>query len=241
MTKIPEIPYVALNNQQTPQAVGERFRLARELCPLSRTAFCTKHHLNWYTVQAWELGRTVSRSLNTAKFCEALALEGVICTEDWLIEGIGVEPYLASTSKSNIYVSPITARQLKKESAKPHEDLVQKEVALFYENNQKMNGIVIQVSDEAMDPDYEVGEFIGAIRVPPDQIKNLHQLVCLVEAAPHHFLIRRLLREGDAYILLATNTNFPLIRLDQITSVGEIVWRRRVPRFAENKNHILQE
>lgn len=229
MTKIPTILGTDFEGQQLSQTMGDRFRQARELSPLSRTAFCLKHGLNCYTVQSWELGRSFSRVPNATKFCGALAAEGIVCTEDWLIEGAGPEPYLASAAKAGIYVPPITSRQLKKKPINPYESLVQKEVALFYEHSHKMDGVVIQVSDEAMAPDYEVGEMIGALRSPLNQIHRFHQIVCLVEATPHHFLVRRLLKEGETYILLATNKDYPLIRLDQVTSVAEIVWRRRMP------------
>lgn len=221
---------ISLSGHEGPQTVGERFRLARELSPLSRKSFCAKHDLNWYTVQSWELRRNFSRGVNVSKFCEALAAEGIICTEDWLIEGIGPKPYLESSQEASAYAPPITSRQLKKHTSNYIESLIQEEVALFCDHSQKIGrqGVAIQISDEAMKPDFEYGEFVGALTIPEDKINHFHQVVCLVEAKPHHFLIRRLLKEGDTYILLATNKDYPLIRLEQITSLGEIVWRRRL-------------
>lgn len=218
--------------------IGERFRQARELSSLSRKAFCNKHELNWFTVQSWELGRNFSRGTNVTKFCEALAREGVTCTEDWLIEGIGPAPYLESSQKDKVYVPAITSRQLKKVSSNPYDKFIQMEIALFCENSEKMGGkaVVIQLSDEAMAPDYETGEVIGALHVPFSEVDCFHQTVCLVEATPHHFLVRRLLREGDSFILLATNNDYPLIRLEKITSVAEIVWRRRHPTLGKRED-----
>lgn len=229
MMKMGGTPTTKLNDQEPSQTVGERFRVARELSPLSRKAFCTKHGLNWYTVQSWELRRNFSRGVNVTKFCQALAGEGIICTEDWLIEGIGPKPYLESSHEAGTYVPPITSRQLKKNAPTLIDGLIQEEVALFCEHSQKIEreGVVIQISDEAMSPDYEVGEFVGALHIPLDQAHHFHQVVCLVEATPHHFLVRRLLKDGETYILLAINKDYPLIRLEQITSLKEIVWRRR--------------
>jgi hypothetical protein len=220
---------VSLSDQDAPQTVGERFRLARELSPLSRKSFCTKHDLNWYTVQSWELRRNFSRGVNVSKFCEALAAEGIICTEDWLIEGIGPKPYLESSHEGSAYAPPITARQLKKHSPNLIESLIQEEISIFCAHSQKMGrqGVAIQITDEAMAPDFEYGEFVGGLNIPADKIHHFHQVVCLVEATPHHFLIRRLLKEGETYLLLANNKDYPLIRLEQITSISEIVWRRR--------------
>lgn len=224
-----KISDTSITEQETPQKVGERFRLARELSPLSRKAFCAKHGLNWYTVQSWELRRNFSRGTNLTKFCQALVEEGIVCTEDWLIEGIGPTPYLESSKEAGTFVPPITSRQLKKQSPDLLKNLIQEEIALFTDHSQKMGrkGVAIQITDEAMAPDYEVGEFVGALSIPLDQIHRFHQVICLVEASPNHFLVRRLLQEGETYILLATNKDYPLIRLEQITSLSEIIWRRR--------------
>jgi hypothetical protein len=217
------------DNQKQSLPIGGRFRQARELCPLNRTDFCNKHGLNCYTVQSWELGRSFSRTTNITKFIEALAHEGIICTEAWLMEEVGPEPYLASSPKAGVFAPPITPRQLKKKTGSLSETLVQKEIALFSEHSLKlgMDEVIIQISDEAMSPDYEVGELIGAWRISNDEINRLHYAVCLIETTPNHFLVRRLLREGDAYILMALNKDIPLIRLNQVTSVAEIIWRRR--------------
>jgi len=216
-------------NQKQSISIGDRFRQARELCPLNRTDFCNKHKLNCYTVQSWELSRSFSRTTNVTKFIEALANEGITCTEAWLMEEVGPGPSLTSSPKAGVFAPPITLRQLKKKSGALSEILLQKEITLFREHSLKlgMDDVMIQISDEAMSPDYEVGEFIGAWRIPNGQIDRLHYSVCLVETAPDHFLVRRLLREGDAYILMALNKEVPLIRLDHVTSVAEIIWRRR--------------
>lgn len=225
-------------------SIEGRFRYARELCPLSRTDFCNKHGLNCYTVQSWELGRSFSRTTNVTKFIEALAAEGIVCTEAWLMEGVGPEAFLGSPTKGGVFVPPITPRQLKNKSKNLSESLVQKEVALFCEHSLKMgmDEVVIQILDDAMAPDYEIGEFIGAWRIPNNQIDYLHYAICLIETTPNHFLVRRLLREGNAYILMALNKEKPLICLDQVTSVAEIIWRRRNPdlRKEQGKNNLTQ-
>lgn len=229
MAKKTDTPESGKNIEKQSLSIGGRFRHARELCPLNRTDFCNKHALNCYTVQSWELSRSFSRTTNVAKFIEALAAEGIICTEAWLMEGIGPEPFLSSSPKAGVFAPPITSRQLQKKFNNLSESLVQKEVTLFCEHSLKMgmDEVVIQIADDAMSPDYEVGELIGAWRIPLEQVSRLHQSICLVEATPNHFLIRRLLRDGDTYILLALNMDYPLIRLNQVTSVAEIIWRRR--------------
>jgi hypothetical protein len=230
MAKQSDNPKSDIDIRKLSFSIGDRFRYARELCPLNRTDFCNKYDLNLYTVQSWELGRSLSRTTNVLKFIEALATEGILCSEAWLMEGIGPIPSLASSPGGGNFAPPITPRQLYKKSNNLYESLVQKEIALFCDHSLKMgmDGVVIQISDDAMSPDYEVGEFIGAWRVRQDQINHFHFVVCLVETIHNHFLVRRLLREQDSYILMALNQEVPLIRLDQVKSVAEIIWRRRI-------------
>jgi len=233
MVKAPNMPKPGMESKEqslpTSLPIGERFRYARELCSLNRTDFCNKHELNCYTVQSWELGRSFSRTTNITKFIEALAAEGIVCTEAWLMEEVGPKPFLSSPSNPGVFAPPITLRQLKKKSSNLSESLVQKEIALFCEHSLtlKRDAVVMQISDDAMAPDYEVGEFIGAWRIPPDQLDHFHYAVCLVETSLNHFLVRRLLKEGSDYILMAHNKDVPLMRLDQVTSIAEIMWRRR--------------
>jgi hypothetical protein len=44
-----------------------------------------------------------------------------------------------------------------------------------------------------------------------------------------------LLKEGNIYILLATNNDLPVICLSEITSAAEIVWRRRLQSSIEGQ------
>lgn len=225
------------NQNQVSRAMGERFRYARELSPLKRSDFCNKYDLNWYTIQSWELGRSLSRTTNVAKFIEALAAEGIFCTEAWLMEGIGPEPFLETCAKNTVYSPPITPRQMKKKSDSLAEKFIQKEINLFCDHSHElgMEAIVIHVSDNAMSPDYEVGDIIGAWKVSFDQLDSLHHSICIAEPSQNHFFVRRLLIEGDSAILMASNKDFPLIRLNNIMSIAEIVWHRRSTTQALNK------
>ena len=77
-------------SSQDAKNIGARFRSARSLVPdLNRKSFCERHGINRYTMQSWENGLHVSKGRNVEKFIDALAREGVYCTSEWLIEGVG--------------------------------------------------------------------------------------------------------------------------------------------------------
>lgn len=223
-TKAPEL---SQDSEVRGKTAADRFRQARSLLPLSRRAFCDKHNLNYNTVQSWEISRTSSREGNVTKFCEALAEEGIVCTEDWLMEGIGPAPFLSTPEARTLYAPALTPRSLKSKPTDPLAALAQKEAA-FFQNCYEEKGfdvVTVHLLDDSMHPDYEKGDYVGAGRVSLEAADHLTQTICLIETEPHHFLVRRLLKEGDKFILLASHKAYPVLCLDSITSVAEILWR----------------
>jgi hypothetical protein len=218
--------------------IAERLRQARSLVSMSRIDFCIKHDLNPDTIQSWELGRTMIRDANATKFCEALAQEDIFCSENWLIEGVGPPPSRLSSEIETLYSPQLFVRWLKSKSSNPLISMVQDEAIFFQQNCQEkgLDPIIINLIDKAMNPDYGEKEYIGAIRIAPEQIDTLNQGICLIETKPDYFLVRKLLIEKDKYILIPSNTNYPILYLDSIVSVGEIIWRRKVPHTISKKN-----
>lgn len=202
---------------QQKHQIGERFRHARSLVPLSRTAFCRKHAISYHTMQSWELARHASRLKNVARFCEALAKEGIICTEKWLLDGEGAFPLPAI---SNI---PNQSKAL---------TLVAKEMAFFQELHLQTGNqtVVMRVQDDAMAPEYQMGDYIGVQYIPLAQEEKLYNQICLIEVEPQSYLLRQFLRDDKRYLLLAhKSTGYPPMSLNKIVGLGEILIRRRLP------------
>ncbi|MEI8296016.1 MAG: hypothetical protein WCG04_05800 [Alphaproteobacteria bacterium] len=200
---------------QEKHQIGERFRLARAAVPLSRTMFCKKHGISYHTMQSWELARHASRLKNVARFCEALAEEGVFCTESWLLEGVGIGP---------LTVSGLPKPQVESLT------LITKEMAFFQELHQQagINTVVMRVDDDAMHPDYRMGDYVGARYLEADHEEQFYNQVCLIEVEPQNYLLRQLLKEKERYLLHAhRSTDYPLIVLDKVFGFAEILIRRR--------------
>jgi hypothetical protein len=202
---------------QQKQQIGERFRQARSLVPLSRTTFCKKHGLSYHTMQSWELARHASRLENVARFCEALAKEGIICTENWLLEGVGTIPLPALGLP---YAQPEVLT------------LIAKEMAFFQDLHQQagIQTVIMRIEDAAMHPDYRIGDYVGAQCLTVDRVEQFYNQVCLIEVQPQHYLLRQLIKEGERYLLLAhKSADYPPISLDKILGLAEILIHRRLP------------
>lgn len=80
----------------TPQARADRLRRLRHLANLSRKDMCDQE-LNINTLKAWELARFGGLPKDGAeKVIKRVAKEGVMCTSDWLLHGLGAGPQLDS-------------------------------------------------------------------------------------------------------------------------------------------------
>lgn len=211
--------------------MASRFRYARSLTGLTRSAFCRKYGISYNSLQSWEISRKTSREAGITKFCDALAKAGIVCTEAWLFEGIGQLPTYTANDSETIYSPPLTDRMLKAKHPELATSLALKEAMFFQQNHQakSFDPIIIELLDDSMQPEYKKGDLIGALRLPLDEAYKLNQRVCLVETKPHHFLVRNLIIEGSKFILLAANKELPVLSFDSLTSIAEIIFRRRLP------------
>lgn len=69
-----------------------RFNIARSMTGLTRREFSERNGLNRYTVEALESGRFRVHGEILQNYCDALAKEGISCTQDWLLDGKGSAP-----------------------------------------------------------------------------------------------------------------------------------------------------
>jgi|GEM_PF-1142928 len=81
------------------KAKGKRLKIARELTYLGLTAFAKKHDFNYGTLKSWEFG--LHGGLPPKRVFDvlrSLQMEGIVCSYEWLVYGIGEEPYRSRIS-----------------------------------------------------------------------------------------------------------------------------------------------
>lgn len=216
-----------------PKEVGLRFKSVRSLVPLNRKDFCDKHGLNRFTVQSWEIGRNFSRSKNIAVFCDALAKEGIFCTTEWLLNGVGDAPAKLNTRKTMSVPVATRAREVKRQQASEEEVRIQAEIE-FFKNNQpeSVETVVAQVADNLMEPYHSQGDFVGGPLVKGDEIRSLVGKICLIALDSETFVVRRLRTEGNRFLLVPEDPSGTITALKKVTGAAEIIWQRKVARFA---------
>ncbi|MEI8296102.1 MAG: hypothetical protein WCG04_06235 [Alphaproteobacteria bacterium] len=215
-----------------PLTRGQRFRYARSLLTIPRTVFTEKHGIGYHSLQSWEIQRSGSRDGNVARFCQALTAEGVVCSEEWIVDGTGPQPYLVTDTETLAYLPLVSARTLKGKPRNKQEALLFKEIAFFQKIHKKagMIPLIVRNEETALGTVYPRGAYLGAQRIAVEDCDKLHNTVCLVEVEPAHYLLRHFRKEGQLFHLLTPDLTRPPILLEHITSLGEILWQRYLPK-----------
>ena len=196
-----------MTQKSGPEAknIGARFRSARSLVPdLNRKSFCERHEINRYTMQSWENGLHVSKGKNVEKFIEALAREGIACTAEWLIDGIG-------------------------EPARPFDDtsIVQPPLAQICPPTQATleNLTLLHIQDTSMEPQFRLGDHVFGLDISHDP-KRAHQKIVIVKLTEQRQVLRKALLNKDQLILVANDPKIPTFTLSIPALIYEVVWHR---------------
>lgn len=211
------------NVEKNGFAMGQRIKRARLLAGLSRKDLEEKHGISMHTLQSWELGRNPLNKAKAANLVEILHQYDVGCSISWLLEGTGKGPSVIQNEFQNYpFLADTLANLIASEQA------IQKEIDFFKTNNP--NAVVILVSDDAMEPEYKTGDFVGGVKfINQDKTDECVGYDCIVETTDGIFF-RRLIKSEDKCLLVCNNNRTtvsdPVISADSILSIAPVIWHR---------------
>ena len=217
--------------EKTLHTSGERLRRARILAGIStRREFEEKHGISANTLQGWEQGKNPLSEKGARRVAAALKGEGLICTIDWLIHGTGMPPRPYEMVSAGVSRSINTNPSLADMNLKEEESIYQ-EIQLFRQRNP--HAIVLTVADNAMEPYYSIGDYIGGVQIPHEEIGLYLNSICILELE-NNLILPRYLQQGkfpNVYTASCTNpkTNTAPLNLYnvRILSAAPILWHRR--------------
>lgn len=204
-----------------------RLRALRENCGLTRKEFSQNHDLSSYTLRALENGVLKVSQKHIDKLLEAFKKEGVNCTKEWLLEGIGPAPSDETIIPHN---SSLGLAQDVPSLYVPKKG-IEREIHFFIKNNPE--ALVIQILDTSMLPLYEPKDYVGGVKADLNS-KNLpYGKPCLVILPDDHQLVR-ILYPGDQEHLFCLGFPYPtplnkhlfLVNIP-LKSIYPIVWHRK--------------
>ncbi len=210
----------------SPAARGKRLKTARLMASLTRKGLEKKYGISASTIQSWEAakaGGLTDRGVN--RVIPILREEGIFCTSDWLLYGIGNAP-----QPTNIH-----AHQTKE--TKPlipeltEDKIIIQELLAFRDLNTNVVDFIIE--DDGMEPHFQKGDYVGGRRRTGDDIAELLGMDCIVETTNNEIFLRRL-KPGSrtgVYTLICTNPDtsviVPTLYDQNLLSAAPIIWHRR--------------
>ncbi len=193
---------------------SKRLITVRKMTNLSRESIEQKYDLSASTLQAWETPKQGGLTQKGAKrIVEILEKEGIQCSTDWLLDGIGIGPQVIGADKSD------------------SESALVSEILTFRTHNLDATDMVVK--DDGMEPFYCIGDYVGGKQRQGDAIPTAIGKNCIVETSEGETLLRYL-RSGSKphhYTLLCLNAETTLthsVLSDvELRSAAPVIWHRK--------------
>lgn len=211
-----------------PQMRGMRLKTIRAMTGLTRQEFEKKHTISASTVQSWEAAKAGGLTERGAlRLLPIFRSEGITCSMDWLLHGIGDPPQLLNElSVEGIMESP--AEYL----AIPDSKVIIRELLTFRKMNE--NTIDFQIKDDGMGPHYNIGDYVAGKRRFSEGLSAIVGLDCIVQTSSNEVLFRRIQKstKPNLYNLICINlnTSVPLRTMydQELVSAAPVIWHRRL-------------
>jgi transcriptional regulator with XRE-family HTH domain len=200
------------------QARARRLLLLRGLAGLSRDQIFSRYGIAKATLQNWESGRAGGLTKKGAdRVLKAYQREHILCTHDWLLQGVGASPVLMDESRDP------AARRAHAVFSGLAEDIA-------YLRSLYDHVVDLPIADQSMMPDYPQSAHVVGISHYKEQILSSVGKDCIVHAVGHPPIFRRLLSSGDAQrfhlVPLNLSGDYPIITDVEVLSVAPVLWVR---------------
>ena len=200
-----------------------RLKKLRKMTHYSRKAFSEKYNVSQGTLQNWETARFGGLTEKGASIMiQALNNEGLFCSFEWLMYGIGSSPVLTDTT-SKLKVKSENINKL------PQKEIIASELELFH--SLTPDSIDYTVSDDAMEPFFCNGQILAGRKRTGKKIENLINRTCIVET--NEEILLRYIKKGsnsNTFNLICLNRDSqieqPFIYNATLISAAPITWMR---------------
>ena len=206
------------NARDVAQLRARRLLSLRGMSGLSRDLIHKRYGIAKATLQNWESARAGGLTRKGAqRILKAYHAEGVICTMDWLIDGVGTGPQLSANSPQ----SPDRTQH-------GHLPRLADDIAhlrALYEQLADM-----PIDDLSMHPSYPRYAHVAGVSYFCDQVQLTVGRDCIVHAVGYPPLFRRVVPANTVglYHLVPLNLSgeYPIITDVEILSAAPVLWVR---------------
>lgn len=223
------------NELSTPAARAARCLALREMMELSREAVRIRYGIARGTLQNWESARAGGLTKKGAAIiAKAAKAENIDTSVQWLMDGVGPEP-MSRVSESLIDQSD-NYRLIGTDEEMQAISTMLKSFRSHYPNPVDM-----VVQDDAMFPQFKIGEYVAGNRHYRDDIESTVGLFCIAQTVEFGQILRyvKLGDEIGYYHLISINPDSkmsqPTIYNAEVISTAPVIWRYRLPKINRNK------
>lgn len=206
---------IPIGEKSTPKLRADRLRKLRGLANLTREDMPSYNSgITLFSIRSWENSRFGGLPLDGAeKVIRRVTREGVKCSLEWLIHGIGAPPEGTVLEKSldeEEQENQEIAAQIEEEQKELLDNeslLIAEELAFF--NKQFKKTLDFKVEDDGLAPLYKPGEYVAGIERLKKNFSTLAGLDCIVFIEGNKTYLRRfeLGSTKDRFTLRCTNPN----------------------------------
>jgi len=208
---------------------GQRLQYVRELARFNRKDIAKIVNTSFYTYKGWEVGKHDGLIEPLArKLISILNTEGVDCSFEWLMHGIGDKPkkvrgYLAESEESHKHKTSKTKQT-------DEQQIIDEELKLFCKNC--TNPLYLIITDDAMEPNFLPADIVAGEILPKRDYKKILGTPCIIQLKTGQLLLRLLQNgtEKNRYTLTCINPNtksaFALTNVE-IANLTSVLWYRR--------------
>lgn len=216
------------DDKSSPIERGKRLKLLRSMSGLSKKAFCAKYKISSTSLHYWEHGVNSGISEKGAqKIVDALRAHNIQCTVAWLTQGLGMHPQFIDVRYSLNSIADNNQADFNVNSVK----IIHYEIERFRQLN--VGAIALAITDDAMDPFYRIGDYVGGKKKHDDFSNKLLEHDCIVETEDKQVICRRLAAGSmpglyNLYCLNPKTSVYPPILYNiKLISIAPIirVWR----------------
>jgi HTH-type transcriptional regulator, cell division transcriptional repressor len=218
-----------LDQKSTTKARGKRLKSLRMMAGLSRKALEIEYNVSASTMQSWEDAKAGGLTEKGAKRAiEVFRQEGIRCTVDWLLFGIGLPPQLSD----KLFQQQMQLQEAIEDRIEITEErAIVNELLAFRQHNP--NAVEFIVPDDGMMPLYHKGDYVAGKRRYQEAIDKVLGMDCIIETKENEVLLRRI-KAGSrpgvyTLICLNPNTNVTEFALHdrEVLSAAPVIWVRR--------------
>lgn len=214
------------------QARGLRLKRLRLLAGLTRQDLLIKYNIKPNTLKSWEVGCYRGIPQESAKKMLAIyQQEGVICSLDWLMEGVGMVPNVIAAFTSLDQKQMESSSVISQSHIEREEKQILTELMVF--RKQHDNSVDCIVSDDTMEPCFLVGDRVAGVACSETAIDSLIGKICIVGLQDGILLVRCLMAgtKPHHYSLQALNPHTTALNAtlknNKLQFAAEVIWVRR--------------